>query len=142
MTDLLQPVDKAAIQTEKDKLSYSLGINIGKQMKSDNLDVDLLRYVKGFQDGRTGSAETALMTEAEIAETMSGLQKQLLAAAKEQQKKAAEDANLKSQRFLEENKGKEGVVTTESGLQYKVLQEGDGPVPALTDQVESITPAS
>jgi len=131
----LKPVDKAALQTDKDKLSYSIGLHLGQRMKSDGVDVDLLKMVKGLQDGLSGHPEAALLTDKEVADTMTAYQKQRVAEMAAKQKAAGDAALAAGQKFLEKNKAREGVVTTDSGLQYRVIKEGDGPIPAKNDRV-------
>jgi len=122
-----------AVTTEKEKLSYALGSDMGKRLKASNVDVDPAVLERGMRDALTGAKP--LMSEDEIRATISGAQKDLqqkqMAVAKEMGDKNKKEGDT----FLAENKGKEGVVTLPSGLQYKVVKSGDGPKPTPTDTV-------
>ena len=76
------------------------------------------------------------MTDEESKETMATFQKEMMAKQAAAKKAAGEKNAAEGKKFLEENKSKEGVKTTASGLQYKVLKEGTGPTPKATDTVK------
>ena len=125
--------DKTELKDQKDKASYAIGLELGKSLKKGKMDVNTNTLVKGLNDGLSGAKP--LLTEEQVKETMTALQKEMMdkqaAAAKEAGEKNAEAGK----KFLEENKKKEGVKTTASGLQYKVLKEGTGESPKETDMV-------
>jgi FKBP-type peptidyl-prolyl cis-trans isomerase FklB len=123
----------ALLSTPKAKTSYALGINIGNGMHLNSLDIDPAVFLRGLKDGLAGS--NGLMTEEEIRATLMQLQTQM--QAKQQEKiKQLGDANKKDgDAFLAANKNKPGVVTLPSGLQYKVLTQGNGPKPTKNDTV-------
>lgn len=127
--------DKTELKTEKDKVSYSIGLDIGNTFKKQSMDIDPAALLRGLQDGAAGTKP--LMTEEQVKETMTAYSKSMMekqtAAAKETGDKNAAAGD----KFLAENKTKEGVKTTASGLQYKVLKEGNGPSPKETDTVET-----
>ncbi len=125
--------DKAPT-TQKEKVSYTIGINIGRNMKQQSVDVDPEILVRGLKDGLTG-AKTALSDE-EMAAAMGILKAEMTAKLAEQTKQMAEKNKKEGEAFLAENKKKEGVKTTASGLQYKILKEGTGPLPKKTDTVK------
>lgn len=121
------------LKTEKEKLSYAIGMNIGESMKKDSLDIDATILSRAIKDALTGSK--LAMTDAEAKTIMDSFRAEMM---KKQQAKAAEagDANkLAGQKFLAANKSKEGVVTLPDGLQYKVIKEGTGPKPTASDTV-------
>jgi FKBP-type peptidyl-prolyl cis-trans isomerase FklB len=121
------------LKTPKDKASYSIGLNIGKGLHRDEVDVDPSIVLRGLRDGLAD--RKALMTDEEIKATMLALQADV---RKKQQAKMDAVANSNKQEgdaFLAASKTQDGVVTLPSGLQYKVLKEGDGPKPAATDAV-------
>lgn len=121
------------LKTEKEKLSYAIGMNIGESMKKDSLDIDATILSRAIKDALTGSK--LAMTDAEAKTVMDSFRAEMM---KKQQAKAAEagDANkLAGQKFLAANKSKEGVVTLPDGLQYKVIKEGTGPKPTASDTV-------
>jgi FKBP-type peptidyl-prolyl cis-trans isomerase len=121
------------LKTDKDKQSYAIGMNIGKSIHRDGVDVDPNILLRGMKDALAGG-KTAL-TDDEAKSVMTNLQANM---RKEQAEKAqqAGDANKKAgDAFLAANKTKDGVVTLPSGLQYKILTQGTGPKPAATDTV-------
>jgi FKBP-type peptidyl-prolyl cis-trans isomerase FklB len=113
----------------KDKASYSFGLNIGLNMHRQNVDVNPDLFMAGLKDGL--AARRPLLTEQEVRETMIAFQKEMQDKQTEQSKKNEADG----QKFLADNKSKEGVKTTASGLQYKVLKEGSGAQPKAGDSV-------
>lgn len=121
------------LTTDKDKASYSIGLNMGKQMAQikDNIDFD--RIQQGLNDGYT-EAELKL-TEEEIKAALTAFQQKMQAAQAEKMKLAAATNKKAGTEFLATNKAVEGVKTTESGLQYKVITEGKGDTPKSTSTV-------
>jgi len=126
-----QPV--TALTTSKQKASYAIGMNWGTGLHRQAIDVDTAALLQGMKDGLAGGK--TLLTEDEARAALMQLQKEM--QEKQQAKAAAEgDANKKEgEAFLAANKGKEGVVTLPSGLQYKILTPGTGPKPTATDSV-------
>jgi FKBP-type peptidyl-prolyl cis-trans isomerase FklB len=97
------------------------------------IDVDLEILVTGIKDALSGAKP--LMTEQEMKETITALQKDLQAKQQEQTKALAEKNKKEGEAFLAENKKKQGVITMPSGLQYKILTDGKGKSPKATDTV-------
>ena len=132
---LLACQDKGAqevkLEDQKARVSYSIGLNFGNNLKQQLIEVDPAILARGLQDALSGAQ--VLMTEAEISQCMTQFQQEM--SAKQREKASMEaDKNLKDgETFLAENKNKEGVVTLASGLQYKVITAGTGPTPKLTD---------
>ena len=126
---------KPELKSEKDKVSYSIGLDIGSTFKKQAMDIDPAMLLRGLQDASTGAEP--LLTDAQVKETMTAYSKSMM----EKQAAVAKEAGAKNtaagEKFLAENKSKEGVKTTASGLQYKVLKEGNGPSPKPTDTVET-----
>jgi FKBP-type peptidyl-prolyl cis-trans isomerase FklB len=129
------------LKTDKDKASYAVGLNVGKSLQRDFIDVDPNIVARGMKDALAGGK--TLMTDDEVKAAMIALkaeaQKKQAEAQKKQEEKMAQagEANKKEgDAFLAANKTKEGVVTLPSGLQYKILTAGTGPKPATTDTVE------
>jgi len=117
------------LKDTKDKASYSIGLDVGFTLKRQSFDLNTDAFSAGFKDAMTG--RKPLLTEQEVKDTMTVFEKEV--QQKQQamtQKNAAE-----GEKFLAENKTKEGVKTTASGLQYKALKEGSGPQPKATDTV-------
>ena len=127
--------DKAPLKDERDKVSYSIGLDIGNTFKKQNMDINADALMSGLKDATSGAK--AQMTDEEMKNTMAAYSKTMM----EKQQAIAKEAGGKNaaagEKFLAENKGKEGVKTTASGLQYKVLKEGNGPTPKETDTVET-----
>lgn len=120
---------------QKDKISYSIGMDIGSNLKRQSIDVDVDLLAKGVKDAMSG--DNTLLSGEEARETLIALQKELVEKAQERRRQAAEKNKREGEAFLAENKKKEGVVTLPSGLQYKVLESGDGSSPKETDTVET-----
>jgi len=121
------------LKNQKEKISYSIGMEIGKNFKKQSIDVDPEILLKGIQDGTSGGK--ALMTEQEIRDTMTAFQKERMTKQEEETKKLGEKNRKEGEAFLAANKKKEGVKTLASGLQYKVIKPGTGKKPKSTDTV-------
>ncbi|HEV2840639.1 MAG TPA: FKBP-type peptidyl-prolyl cis-trans isomerase [Chthoniobacterales bacterium] len=124
--------DKAPLKDQKDKASYSIGHDIGNTFKKQNVDINLDALVSGMKDALAG--KEALPKE-ERDKTLAAFQKELIEKQTAAAKAAGEKNAAEGEKFLEENKKKDGVKTTASGLQYKVLKEGAGESPKATDMV-------
>jgi FKBP-type peptidyl-prolyl cis-trans isomerase FklB len=127
--------EAAVLKTQKDKVSYGIGMNIGKNLQRDSVDVDVDLLSKGIKDAMSGGK--TLMTEEEYRGTMTALQKDMMEKQAEAARQLAEKNKKEGEAFLAENGKKEGVVTLPSGLQYKVLKSGAGKIPKATDTVET-----
>jgi len=126
-----QPV--LTLKTQKDKVSYALGANLGMNLHNQSVDVDTAIVLRGLKDALAGGK--LLLTDDEAKAALTQLQTDLRNKQIEKMKEAA-DLNKKAGTYLlEANKAKEGVVTLPSGLQYKILTAGTGPKPAATDTV-------
>lgn len=125
--------EKKALQTTKEKQSYSIGADIGSKLKAQAIEIDPDTLALGIKDAVSGNK--LLLTEQEINETLSTLQKELMEKQAERAKQLAEKNKEEGEAFLFENKKKEGVKTLLSGLQYKVIKEGTGKTPKADDTV-------
>ena len=125
--------DAPELKTEKEKRSYALGMTVGTNLQKQSVDVDLELYIQGLKDAHSGSQ--TLLTEEEARVTVSELQNELRSKQSGLQAEKAEKNKNDGEAFLAENKTREGVVTMESGLQYKVLKAGDGKKPTADDTV-------
>jgi len=138
LAESTQAQDSLDLETRENRYGYSLGANIGLSLKRQGVDpsnglMNLDAMAKGLRDA-LGSGDLQL-SDAEIKETLQAYQQEIM-ARREADRKAASDKNMKaSQAFLEENAKKEGVVTLESGLQYKVINSGTGTPPSAKDTV-------
>ena len=125
--------EKKALQTTREKQSYSIGADIGSKLKAQSIDIDADMLAQGLKDAFSGGK--LLLTEQEMKETLTALQKELMEKQAESTKKIAEKNKKEGEAFLSENKKKEGVKTLPSGLQYKVIKEGTGKMPKDEDTV-------
>jgi FKBP-type peptidyl-prolyl cis-trans isomerase FklB len=121
------------LETLRDKASYAIGIDIGTNLKQGSIDVDVEILARGIADALAGPDR--LLTDEEIQEAMTVFQEELRTKRAEQAEKLAAENKEEGTAFLAANAKKKGVKTTKSGLQYKVLKEGDGPTPKATDTV-------
>ena len=123
----------APLTTEKEKASYAIGASVGRSLEHDGVDIDPAVLMRGLKDGMHGKLE---MTDKEIVDTINTVRKEAREREEAKMKAQAEKNKAAGEAFLAANKTKEGVVTLPSGLQYKVLKQGDGPKPAASDTVE------
>ncbi len=112
----------------KDKASYSIGVDIGMNFKKQNMDLNPDALAAGAKDALNGKPQ---VSPNEIREIMTQWQKELT----DRQKTMATKNQTDGEKYLDENKKKEGVKTTTSGLQYKSIKEGAGSQPKATDTV-------
>jgi FKBP-type peptidyl-prolyl cis-trans isomerase FklB len=125
--------ERPALTETKDKESYSLGYQFGQNLKAQGVDINLDIYSSGIRDGMSGT--TPQLSQDEIRDTVTELQKRVTAARQKEMKEMADKNLADAKVFLEENKKKEGVTSLPSGLQYKILAEGSGKTPKATDSV-------
>ncbi len=123
----------AAPESLAGRSSYSIGFNLGRNLAAQGIEIDYEMIARGVADG--GSGRQALMTEEEMQAAVGELQKKVAAAQAERAKVLGARNQTEAAAFLERNRAAEGVVTTGSGLQYKVLVGGDGPQPTPEDRV-------
>ncbi len=125
--------EKSELKTQKDKVSYAIGLDIGAGLKKNEVDVDADILARAIKD--TFAGKKPLMTEEEVKTTMTDFQKNLQAKQQERMKAQGEKNKKEGEDYLAKNKSKEGVKTLPSGLQYKVITEGKGKSPKATDTV-------
>jgi len=123
------------LKTQKEKASYALGMKIGGDLKRQGVgaSVDAALTARGLKDGLAGTK--ALLTEDEEKAALTQLQTEVRGKMEAKAHEAGAAARKEGEAFLAANKGKEGVVTLPSGLQYKILTEGKGPKPTASDTV-------
>jgi len=115
------------LNNEIDSVSYSLGVNIGENIKTQFPDIDLKNFEAAIKDVLDDNKKPSISgTDA---------QKTIQEYFTKQQAKASESVVEEGRKFLAENSKKENVVTLESGLQYEVIKNGEGAKPTLNDQV-------
>lgn len=121
------------LPTKKDQISYALGMNVGKGLHRESIDVDPNLIMQGLKDAMAGGK--MLMTDEQAQQTMMQLQSEVR-DQEEAKRKQAVEANLKKgDAFRAANKAKPGVVTLPSGLQYRIIKQGTGPKPTPNDVV-------
>ncbi len=121
---------KIEVKSDKEKASYAIGTQIGKQIKSQNIDIDADVLAAAINDAVSGK-EPRLKPE-DMQAALMKTQEQAMA----KQGEAGKANEEKGKKFLEENKAKPGIKTTASGLQYEVMTEGKGKSPKAEDMVE------
>jgi FKBP-type peptidyl-prolyl cis-trans isomerase FklB len=128
VTPLFAQDKSVALKDSKDKVSYSIGLNIGFNLSKQQVPVNPDALSAGIKDALAGKPQ---MTDEQVKETMAAFEKDMT----DKQKAAGEKNAADGAKYLEENKKKEGVKTTASGLQYKSIKEGSGPQPKASDTV-------
>lgn len=123
----------AELDTLSDRVSYILGYNIGQNFKNDQIDIDADIFRQAMLDAQKGKMPE--LTQEEMQMAMKSFQDQQQAKRNEAMKVVADANQKEGDAFLKANGAKEGVVTTSSGLQYKVLTKGSGPKPTAGSQV-------
>jgi len=121
------------LKTQKDKLSYALGMNLGSNLHKEKVEVDPAIVLRGLKDAL--AAGKMLLTEDEARTALTQLQTEVRSKQQEKMKVAGEMNKKEGVEFLAANKSKEGIVILPSGLQYKILTEGTGPKPTASDTV-------
>jgi FKBP-type peptidyl-prolyl cis-trans isomerase len=123
-----------SLHTQQDKLSYTLGNNLGASFRENNMSLKPAIFMRGLQDGLAGSHSQ--LSPAEKQKVLTQYQHEMIAKIRDQVAQKAKMNNEASKKFLNANAKKSGIITTASGLQYKILKSGDGPKPKATDVVE------
>ncbi|HUO78086.1 MAG TPA: FKBP-type peptidyl-prolyl cis-trans isomerase [Thermodesulfovibrionales bacterium] len=122
-----------ALKSQKDKISYIIGLDIGNNLKRQGAEIDPDTLLRGMKDALSGSKP--LLSEDEIREVTTAFRQEMAQKQAEVTKKLAEKNKSEGEAFLGENKKKEGVKILPSGLQYKVITEGSGRSPKESDTV-------
>lgn len=121
------------LKTEQDSLAYAIGMQWGKNLMVDDLKLNSDVIKAGLEDAYK---EAPKLTDAEMQAILTNLQQKLQDKRMKEQQQASSKNLETANQFLEKNKTAEGVKTTASGLQYKVLKEGNGVSPKATDNVK------
>jgi FKBP-type peptidyl-prolyl cis-trans isomerase len=123
-----------SLDSQEQRISYGIAMNMGRRMKAEGVPIDADAFAEGLRDALSGAE--AKMSDDEINAEMMAMQEQMQ-AEQEAEMQAASNVNLEAGRaYLAENAGAEGVQTTDSGLQYRVLRAGSGAKPTSADSVE------
>jgi FKBP-type peptidyl-prolyl cis-trans isomerase FklB len=132
-TGLASAQDKVVLKTDKDKVSYSIGLDIGTNFKRQSVDLDAKALAAGIADGLSGGKP--LLAEDEVRKVLAEFRQQMGAKAQQAAQQLAEKNQKEGETFLAENKKKKGVITLPSGLQYQVIKEGTGKIPKASETV-------
>lgn len=130
----IAPLALAAPETDEGRLGYSLGVTLGQSIQQDVDDLDVDAFTQAIQDVFAGG-ELA-MSDEEMAETLMRFQEQAMASRETEAAERAESSRAEGEAYLAANAEAEGVEVTASGLQYRVLEAGDGATPGPEDSVE------
>jgi FKBP-type peptidyl-prolyl cis-trans isomerase len=125
--------EEPALKDEKAKNSYAVGVDTGYRLKGMQVDLDAELVARGVKDALSG--DETLLTDEELKAVLAALRIQLRTRQEQALKQLAEKNKKEGEAFLTENKTREGVITLESGLQYRVLEAGNGRKPTADDTV-------
>lgn len=129
-----QAPETVTLQSDTDKVSYAIGYDIGKDVEGQGLGLNAGALLEGLGDALAGNA--AALSAEERQRVRQAFQEKKRAESAAKRGALAEKNQQEGDAFLAQNGAREGVVTTESGLQYEVLTPGDGAVPAADDNVK------
>ena len=121
--------ETAALDSGDQQASYGIGLNIGSQLADARDRLDRAAFMRGIEDALQG-ADPALPNDA-IQAALQKFGEEIQAAAMEEQARVGEENAAAGVAYLEENGARDGVTTTDSGLQYEVLRAGEGPSPTI-----------
>ncbi len=121
------------LKTERDRLSYTIGVDIGENLRAQSMEINPDMLARGIKDA-TGNKDL-LMTKDAMQKTLQGFQEKMVAKQKKELQEQSTKNSTEGEAFLAKNKAKKGVVTLSSGLQYKVLEAGKGSSPKKDDFV-------
>ncbi|TVQ68102.1 MAG: FKBP-type peptidyl-prolyl cis-trans isomerase [Balneolaceae bacterium] len=126
---------KTTLTSKSDSLNYTFGFLQGGSLVAEGIeDIDVRQYLAGFNTALDG--DTSLISDAAMQQLIQSFFQELQVEQMQRQADEAEVNIRQGQAFLEENLQNSDVFQTDSGLQYRVIREGDGPRPTATDQVE------
>jgi FKBP-type peptidyl-prolyl cis-trans isomerase FklB len=127
------PTMAPVFKTQKEKTSYAIGMEMGKGVKAQGIDVDSAILLQGLKDALTDAKPQ--MSEAELKQVITGLQQEMRQKQMQAEEAAAMENKTKGDAFLAANAKKDGVVALPDGLQYKILTAGTGKKPSESDTV-------
>ncbi len=130
------PAGTNLLSTETARNSYAVGMTLGRNFQMQGLEVDPQVLVRGIKDSMSGG--TTLLTQQEMQQTLSELQKSLMVKAQKMREAIGVTNKAAGEAFFATNKNNPGIVALPNGVQYLVLTNGSGPVPASNDLVKVI----
>ncbi|MGI6341591.1 MAG: FKBP-type peptidyl-prolyl cis-trans isomerase [Bacteroidales bacterium] len=122
------------LSTNQDTISYIIGADIAKNFKNNGIEINLSSLIEGLKAGHNGY--DTLFSVQQIQNIMMEWQQKEMKKQEELAKENIEKNKKLGQDFLDANKAKDGVIVTESGLQYKIIKQGEGESPSATDIVK------
>ena len=125
--------DRTELKSKKDSVSYSIGMNIGQNLKMQGYEVNTAILAKGLND--ILDSIPPLITEEQAEAVLMSSQQEMMLKQEEKMKATAENNKKDGQVFLAENAKKEGIVTLDNGMQYRIITKGSGVKPKATDTV-------
>ena len=126
-------IEKADLEDASTKRSYGLGANYGKSLNRGSIEIDVQSFMDGLKDGIAGKS---LLSDTEIQAVIDSINQEIRERQKRKQEELAEKNKKDGEDFLAANSQKDGVVALDSGLQYKIIREGNGDIPKATDKVK------
>jgi FKBP-type peptidyl-prolyl cis-trans isomerase FklB len=133
-TNLARAEKITVLKTEKDRLSYGIGVSVAKNFKKQETEVDLAIFTQGLESTLVG--EKLLISEKELQKIMNNYQGEVRQKTLLSKRLALEDNKKKGLAFLAANQNKNGMVTLSSGVQYLIIKEGKGKQPIDSDVVK------
>lgn len=133
MTASFADEPKLELTSEMQQVSYSIGVDLGRNMKKQGFSMDVPSLSKGIQDGFSG--QTPALADDKMKEVLMKFQKEFVAKKNAEMAQVGQTNLDKGQKFLADNKAKQGVVTLASGLQYKIITAATGDKPKASDSV-------
>jgi FKBP-type peptidyl-prolyl cis-trans isomerase len=125
--------DSAALDSDDQKASYGIGLNVGQQIADTKDRLDRLAFMRGIEDALQGNDPA--LERGELQTVLQAFGEQIQAAANEERALSADANAAAGEAYLAENGARDGVTTTASGLQYEILRAGEGASPTADDQV-------
>ena len=126
--------DKTVLKSDKDKLSYSIGASIGRNLKNENTDIDLNILIAGMKASLAG--DKTLLSDKEIRQVMNDYQTQMRQQNMAKKQQAMGENKKQSDAFLAKYKAQKDVKTLPGGVLYKIIKEGNGKKPLGSDMIE------
>ncbi|WP_372995237.1 FKBP-type peptidyl-prolyl cis-trans isomerase [Marinobacter sp.] len=128
--------EQPELDSTDQKVSYGMGLVLGERMGNDLPNLQMDQFLQGIQHGHAGDEDAKRMSREEIQQALMAFQQQMQEEQGKQMEELAQKNLEAGEEFLAQNAEREGVETTESGLQYEVLEQGEGEKPSETDTVQ------
>ncbi len=126
----------ATLTTFEDSVSYAFGMNLGTSATVDSIQINPDLIAQGIRDKMASDSSQLKLTDEQVQSVMSRFQQEMMAKQQERQQQKVAASKAREEAFLAENKQKEGVMVTSSGLQYEVIEAGSGESPDTNDMVQ------